>query len=80
MGQVTLEQAIVEAVRKLDDATQQRVLDIIQSLAPTSSESEEESYAVDRLMRLPYEERQREIQRAFDLAAEDEFETFSVNY
>ena len=71
MADVTIEQQIIDHVRKLDDAQKQRVLEFVKHTL-----QQKLTCSARELMRLPFEERERLVAAAFEAAANEDFETF----
>lgn len=68
----TIEKQILERIRRLDASTQERVLAFLDDI-------EAERYlTAQELMKLPPEERQKRVQAAFALAANEDFEIFEA--
>ena len=67
-----LEKEIIEKFQQLDSSARQRVLDFLEHL------EHERPLSALELMRLPAEERQRRVQAAIALAADEDFETFEA--
>jgi len=65
----TLEQEIVEEFRQLEPDARERVLNLLEHLA------DNRPLTALELMRLPAEERQRRVQAAMAVAADEDFET-----
>lgn len=68
----TLEQQILQRVRRLASENQRRVLDFLEQLEHKRPLSARE------LMRLPVEERRRRVQAAIAAASDEDFETFEA--
>lgn len=69
-----LEHELTEKISQLSAEQQRRVLEFVQHLeaAPKAF------YSARDLIKLPPEERERLIQAAFELAADEDFETFEA--
>jgi hypothetical protein len=70
----TIEQQIIERVRQLDSDDQKIVLEFLDRL----HQEPPKLYSPRELMRLPAEERDRLVAKAFDRAATMDFETFEA--
>jgi hypothetical protein len=68
----TLEQEILERIRKLDSRSQQRVLDFVAQL------ENERPLSARELMKLPPKERAAYVKAAIESSAHEDFETFEA--
>lgn len=73
MADASIEQQILEKLRRLDEAQKQQVLDFM-----TRSLGEPHPYTAEELLQLPPEERARLVAAAFEAAANEDFETFEA--
>ncbi|HVU13162.1 MAG TPA: hypothetical protein VHD90_17910 [Phototrophicaceae bacterium] len=69
-----LEHELVEKISRLSVDQQQEVLEFVRGLEKPS----QVVYSARELMKLSTAERQRYMQAAFDLAADEDFETFEA--
>ena len=68
----TLEQALVEKFRRLDEDQQRRILEIVETI------DKPRTYTALELLDLPAEERELYIARSFEMAANEDFEIFEA--
>jgi hypothetical protein len=68
----TLEQEILQRIRKLDAEKQQRVLDFVEQL------ENERPLTLQELRKLPPKERQAYVKAAIESSAHEDFETFEA--
>jgi len=71
----TVEQEIVNKLHRLSDDKQQKVLEFIEALQETPSHT----LSARELMKLPAEDRDRLVAQAFELAVNEDFETFEAS-
>jgi hypothetical protein len=67
-----VEQELIEKISYLNSDQQRQVLEFVESLESFKR------YSARELMKLPPEERERLVQAAFALAAEEDFEVFEA--
>lgn len=67
---VTIEQALIDKIRTLDEQRQQRVMEFIETM--------EKPLSARELMKLPYEERMRRARTALARTAEKDVELFEA--
>lgn len=72
MASVSVDQEIIEKLRRLNHVQKQRVLEFVTTLQQTPT------YTARELLRLLPEERDRLIAAAFDAAAQEDFEVFEA--
>jgi hypothetical protein len=77
MNMSAIEQAIIEKVKRLDEAQKQRVLDFVSELE--TPPAEERHYTLQELMKLPYEERNRIMIAAMQSSQNEDFEIFEAD-
>ncbi len=70
----TIEREIVDKLHRLSDDKQQKVLEFIDSI----EEKSPRTLSARELMKLPADERDRLVAQAFELAVNEDFETFSA--
>lgn len=68
----TLEQELMEKISQLNEDQQRRILEIVETI------DKPRTYTALELLALPAEERERYIARSFELAANENFETFEA--
>lgn len=73
MADISIDQQIIEAIRRLDDSQKRQVLNYVRQTLRQKS-----SYAVWELLQLPPDERERQIASAFEAAAQEDFEVFEA--
>ena len=70
----TLEHELAEKISRLSADEQRKVLQFVQTLQTTPKAA----FSARELMRLPAAERERFVKAAFELAADEDFETFEA--
>lgn len=68
----TIEQELMEKISRLDENQQRRILKFVEEI------ENPRTYTALELLRLPSEERERYIVHSFELAANEDFETFEA--
>jgi hypothetical protein len=71
----TLEHELIDKIKHMDTAHQQRLLQFIQEM---DIASEQKAYSVSELLKLPYEERNRLAAEALAHTADEDVEVFEA--
>lgn len=70
---VALEQEILIAIRRLDETSQQRVLEFVRQIS-----EKERTYTASELLDMPFEERELHVRAALEKSKHVDFEIFEA--